>query len=160
VIVGHSERRQFFGETNEDVNRKVKAVLAHDMTPILCVGETGEEREQGMTETKVGTQVRSGLDGLSGEQVAATVIAYEPIWAIGTGRTATADDAEAVAAFVRETVNTGWSETADAVRILYGGSVNPGNISGFMAKRDIDGALVGGASLDPDTFASVIRYWV
>jgi triosephosphate isomerase len=160
VIVGHSERRQLFGETDEDVNRKVKAVLAHAMTPILCVGETGEEREQGMTETKVGTQVRAGLDGLTAEQVAATVIAYEPIWAIGTGQTATADDAESVAAFVRATVNTGWSEAADAVRILYGGSVNPGNISGFMAKRDVDGALVGGASLDPDTFASVIRYWV
>jgi triosephosphate isomerase len=160
VIVGHSERRQLFGETDPDVNRKVKAVLAHGMTPILCVGETGEEREQGSTESKVGSQVRLGLEGLPSDVVAATVIAYEPIWAIGTGQTATADDAASVAGFIRETVRAGAPQAADAVRILYGGSVNPGNISGFMAKRDVDGALVGGASLDPDTFASVIRYWV
>jgi triosephosphate isomerase len=160
VIVGHSERRQLFGETDPDVNRKVKAVLAHGMTPILCVGETGEEREQGSTESKVGSQVRLGLEGLPSDEVAATVIAYEPIWAIGTGQTATADDAASVAGFIRETVRAGAPQAADAVRILYGGSVNPGNISGFMAKRDVDGALVGGASLDPDTFASVIRYWV
>jgi triosephosphate isomerase len=160
VIVGHSERRQLFGETDTDVNRKVKAVLAHGMTPILCVGETGEEREQGSTESKVGSQVRLGLEGLTSDEVAATVIAYEPIWAIGTGQTATADDAASVAGFVRETVRAGAPQAADAVRILYGGSVNPGNISGFMAKHDVDGALVGGASLDPDTFASVIRYWV
>jgi triosephosphate isomerase len=160
VIVGHSERREIFGETDEGVNLKVKAVLAHGMTPILCCGETAGERESGITEAKVGPQVERGLEGLDSAQVASTVIAYEPIWAIGTGLTATADDAGSMAGFIRETVRARYGDTADEVRILYGGSVNPGNIAGLMAKNDVDGALVGGASLDPDTFASVIRYWV
>ena len=160
VIVGHSERRELFGETNEDTNRKVKAVLAAGMTPILCCGETEEEREAGVTEDKVGTQVRDGLAGLTSEQIAGMVVAYEPIWAIGTGRTASDDDAGAMASFVRATIADIAGAAADSTRILYGGSMNPGNVAGLMAKKDIDGGLVGGASLDPDTFASVVRYWV
>lgn len=160
VIVGHSERREIFGETNEDVNRKVKAVLAAGMTPILCCGETEGEREAGVTEEKVGSQVRAGLAGLTPEQIAGMVVAYEPIWAIGTGRTASDDDAGAMATFVRATIADVAGDAADSTRILYGGSMNPGNVAGLMAKKDIDGGLVGGASLDPDTFASVIRYWV
>ena len=159
VLVGHSERRQLFGETDTDVNRKLKAVKAAEMTPILCVGETENERENGQTLDIVGSQVRLGLAGLSGEAVASTVVAYEPIWAIGTGRTASAGDAAEVITFIREAVADQWGTAGDSVRILYGGSVNPGNIAGLMAKRDIDGGLVGGASLDPDTFASVVRYW-
>ena len=160
VIVGHSERREIFGETNEDVNRKVKAVLAAGMTPILCCGETEDEREAGVTEDKVGSQVRAGLAGLSREEIAGLVGAYEPIWAIGTGRTASDDDAGAMATFVRATIADIAGDAAESTRILYGGSMNPGNVAGLMAKEDIDGGLVGGASLDPDTFASVIRYWV
>jgi len=160
VIVGHSERREIFGETNEDVNRKVKAVLAAGMTPILCCGETEEEREAGVTEDKIGSQVKAGLAGLSAEQIAGMVVAYEPIWAIGTGRTASDDDAGAMATFVRSTIADVAGDAAESARILYGGSMNPGNVAGLMAKKDIDGGLVGGASLDPDTFASVVRYWV
>ncbi len=160
VIVGHSERRELFGETDADVNRKVKAVFAAEMTPILCVGETEEERESGVTEGKVGGQVRAGLEGLTGEQIAGLVVAYEPIWAIGTGRTASDDDAGAMAEFIRQTIADVAGDASESTRILYGGSMNPGNVAGLMAKRDIDGGLVGGASLDPDTFASVIRYWV
>ncbi len=161
VIAGHSERRQLLGETDEFVNAKVKTVLAHEMTPILAVGETLDEREDGRTEERVATQLRAGLAGVPADQVAGLVIAYEPIWAIGTGRTASPDDAAAVIGHLRSLVGEQWgSDAAEAVRILYGGSVNPGNVAGLMAKRDIDGGLVGGASLDPDTFASVIRYWM
>ena len=160
VIVGHSERRQIFGETDEVVNAKVKAVLGAGMTPILCVGETEDERDAGAAHDKVGMQVVAGLGGISADDVAGMVIAYEPIWAIGTGRTASADDAGDMCGFVRQQVRDVAGDAADATRVLYGGSVNPGNVAGLMAKRDIDGALVGGASLDPDTFASVIRYWV
>ena len=160
VIAGHSERRQIFGETDDDVNKKVKAIFETGMTPIMCCGETEQERDEGRTEDKVGSQVRLGLQGLTAEQVAAMVIAYEPIWAIGTGKTASADDAGDMCTFVRDTVAGMFGEAADSVRILYGGSVKPGNIAGLMAKRDIDGALVGGASLDPDSFASIVRYWM
>ncbi len=160
VIAGHSERRQLFGETDEAVNKKAKAILGNGMTPIVCVGETLDQREEGIAETHVTGQVRAALDGLPPEQVAGIVIAYEPIWAIGTGRTASADDAGTMATLVRETVAERWGDAGENVRILYGGSVNPGNIAGMMAKRDVDGALVGGASLDPDTFAAVVRYWV
>ena len=160
VIVGHSERREIFGETDEWVNRKAKAVLAHGMVPIVCVGETEAERDEGASEDKVRRQVLAGLAGLDPEAVAGSVVAYEPIWAIGTGRTASADDADAMAALIRETIADRWGDAAERIRILYGGSVNPGNIAGLMAKRNIDGGLVGGASLDPDTFASVIRYWM
>lgn len=160
VIVGHSERRQLFGETDDAVNRKLKAVIAAGMTPILCVGETEDEREAGMAKERVGGQIAAGLDGVPTEDIARLVVAYEPIWAIGTGRTASADDAGEMCTFVRDQVRRAAGEAADDVRVLYGGSVNPGNIAGLMAKRDVDGALVGGASLDPDTFAAIVRYWV
>jgi triosephosphate isomerase (TIM) len=159
VIVGHSERRELFGETDEMVARKVKAVFAAGMTPILCVGETIEEREAGETEAKVVGQVRADLDGLTAEQVAALVIAYEPIWAIGTGRTATPEDAQAVCGLVRRLVGEAIdAETARRVRIQYGGSVKAGNAADLMSQPDVDGALVGGASLDPDEFARIVGY--
>ncbi len=160
VIVGHSERRQLFGETDEIVNKKAKAVLMAGMTPIVCVGETEDERNAGDAESVVREQVKASLQGIEQDTVASMVVAYEPIWAIGTGRTASADDAGAMCSLVREELRSFVSDAADSVRVLYGGSVNPGNVAGLMAKRDIDGGLVGGASLDPDTFASVIRYWV
>ena len=160
VIVGHSERRQHFGETDETVNKRVKAVLAHQMKPIVCVGETLEQREAGQTAEVVVPQLRNALAGVGGERVAGMSIAYEPVWAIGTGRNASPDDAGAVCEVLREAVaDVAGEEAATGVRILYGGSVNAANIRSFMAKRHIDGALVGGASLDPDTFASICRYW-
>jgi triosephosphate isomerase len=160
VIVGHSERRQIFGETDDWVNRKAKAVLAHEMTPIVCVGESLEEREEGIAFDRVGSQIQQSLTGLSAEQIEAIVVAYEPIWAIGTGRTADPADAQEMIEFIRDELRRPWGAAADSTRILYGGSVNPGNIGAIMAKKDIDGGLVGGASLDPDTFASVVRYWI
>lgn len=160
VIVGHSERRQLFGESDEFVNQKVRAVFDAGMTPILCVGETGEEREQGIATDRVASQVAAGISGLSEDELGELVVAYEPIWAIGTGRTASADDADEMCAFVRSRIELISTEAAARTRVLYGGSVNPGNIAGLMAKRDIDGGLVGGASLDPDQFASVVRYWM
>jgi triosephosphate isomerase (TIM) len=160
VIVGHSERRAMFAETDEAVNKRAKAVLAHEMLPIVCVGETLEQREAEETEDVVVGQVRGGLAGLDSEAVARSAVAYEPVWAIGTGRTAEPDDAGSVCELIRETVRSmAGAAAADGLRILYGGSVNPGNIAAFMAKRHINGALVGGASLDPDTFAAVVRYW-
>jgi triosephosphate isomerase len=159
VIAGHSERRQLFGETDELVAKKVEAIVRHGMTPILCVGETLEEREAGETEAKVAHQVRAGLAGLSAEQVAASVVAYEPIWAIGTGRTATPEDAQAVCALVRSTVaEIHGADAAATLRVQYGGSVKPGNIADLMAQPDIDGALVGGASLDPEEFARIVQW--
>ncbi len=160
VIAGHSERRQLFGETDDIVNRKAKAVIAAGMTPIVCVGETLEQREAGEAEAIVTEQLAASLAGLDATAVAGLVVAYEPIWAIGTGRTASADDAGAMASLVRQTIAGRWGEAAEQARILYGGSVNPGNIAGLMAKDDIDGGLVGGASLDPDQFAAIVRYWV
>jgi triosephosphate isomerase (TIM) len=159
VIVGHSERRQLFGETDEGVSRKVTAVLAAGMTPIVCVGETLEEREAGQTEAKCLTQVGAALEGLLAEQVAGLVVAYEPIWAIGTGRTATAGDAQATIGAIRAEVARLHGQAAGAaVRIQYGGSVKPGNIAELMDQADIDGALVGGASLDAEEFSRIIRY--
>ena len=159
VIAGHSERRQLFGETDELVNRRAKAILAHGMTPIVCVGETIEQREAGETEEVVARQVAGGLTGLTAEQVAGLVVAYEPVWAIGTGRTASAEDAQAVCANVRTRVSDGFgADAAAAVRVQYGGSVKPANAAELMAQPDIDGALVGGASLDPDDFARIVRY--
>ncbi len=161
VIAGHSERREIFGETDEMVNLKVKAIWKHAMTPILCVGETLEEREAGETDTKVEGQVRAAFAGVATEQIAKTVIAYEPIWAIGTGRNATPDDAEATIAVVRAAVAAiAGADTSEQVRIQYGGSVKPGNIGALMERPGIDGALVGGASLDPEDFARIIRYRV
>lgn len=159
VIAGHSERREVFGETDEWVNNKVLAILRHGMTPILCCGETLEEREAGATEEKVAGQVRAGLAGVSPDQVAALVVAYEPIWAIGTGRTATPEDAQATCALVRATVaEVAGPDAAASVRVQYGGSVKPANAAELMAQPDIDGALVGGASLDPEEFARIVRF--
>ncbi len=159
VIVGHSERRELFGETDDAVNRKVRAVLAHGMTPIVCVGETLEEREAGATEGKVLGQVAAGFAGVKREAVAGCVVAYEPIWAIGTGRNATPEDAEATIAVIRGAVaEAAGDDAAEAVRIQYGGSVKPGNIAELMARPGIDGALVGGASLDPEDFARIVRF--
>jgi triosephosphate isomerase len=159
VIVGHSERRQIFGETDEAVAKKVKAVFAHGMTPILCCGETDEEREAGGTTERVTGQIRAGLRGVGPDQAATAVIAYEPIWAIGTGKNATANDAGEVVGTIRQTLAELFdSSVAEAVRIQYGGSVKPGNIREFMAHPDIDGALVGGASLDPEEFALILQY--
>jgi triosephosphate isomerase len=159
VICGHSERRTLFAETDEIVNRKVRAVLAHDMTPILCVGESEEQRAAGEAEDVVSAQVRACLDGVTGEQAAGLVIAYEPIWAIGTGKTATTEDAQAMCAEVRGVVRDLYdASVADSLRVQYGGSVKPGNIRDLMAADDIDGALVGGASLDPEDFAVICRY--
>ena len=159
VIVGHSERRELFGETDEDVNKKVHAVLKSGMTPILCVGETLDEREAGRTEEKVSGQVRAGLANVKPDQVAAMVIAYEPIWAIGTGRTATSEDAQGTIKAIRDVVaEAAGADPAAAIRIQYGGSVKPTNIAELMAQPDIDGALVGGASLDPDDFARIVQF--
>ncbi|HPB45605.1 MAG: triose-phosphate isomerase [Microthrixaceae bacterium] len=159
VILGHSERREIFGETDEMVNKKVHAVFKAGMTPILCCGETQAEREGGEAEAKVGGQIRAGLAKLSTEQVASMVIAYEPIWAIGTGLTATPDDAQAMCKHVRTVVaEVAGQAAADAVRIQYGGSVKGGNASELMAQPDIDGALVGGAALDADDFARIVQF--
>jgi len=159
VIVGHSERRELFDETNDDVNRKVKAVLQHEMTPIMCCGETLDEREAGEAAAKVTGQITAGLAGLDAEQVGGLVIAYEPIWAIGTGKTATPDDAQQMCGHIRSVVaDTFGSGAAAAVRIQYGGSVKPGNAPDLMGQADIDGALVGGASLDAADFARIVQY--
>lgn len=159
VIVGHSERRQYFAETDETVNLKVKAVQAAGMIPIMCCGETLEQREAGEAESWVEGQIVAGLAGLGGDKVAALVIAYEPIWAIGTGRTATSEDAQAMCAHIRSVVSATFGpDAAAAVRIQYGGSVKPGNIAELMSQPDIDGALVGGASLEPDEFAALVQY--
>ncbi len=158
VICGHSERRELFGETDEMVALKAAAILAHGMTPIVCVGETLAEREAGATETKVVGQVRAALGGRPAEQVAGLVVAYEPIWAIGTGRTATPDDAQSVCATIRGEIGALLGpDAAAAVRVQYGGSVKAANIAALMAQPDIDGALVGGASLNPDEFAQIVR---
>lgn len=158
VICGHSERRDLFGETDEMVNAKVKAILKHNMTPIMCVGESLAEREAGETEAKVLGQVVNGLQGVRKSEVGSMVIAYEPIWAIGTGKTATADDAQQVCASIRAAVTASFGADAGAsVRIQYGGSVKPGTTEELMTQPDIDGALVGGASLDPDDFAQIVK---
>jgi len=159
VIVGHSERREIFGETDEVVRKKMEAVVAHGMTPILCCGETLEEREAGTTEAKVTGQIEAALKGRPAAEVAAMVVAYEPIWAIGTGRTATPADAQATCGLIRTTVRSLFDDdVADALRIQYGGSVKASNNAELMAQPDIDGALVGGASLDPDEFARIVQY--
>jgi triosephosphate isomerase len=158
VILGHSERRAYFGETDEGVNRKIKAALANGLTPIVCVGETEAEYDAGQTEQVVSGQVRGCLEGLAAEQVAGLVLAYEPIWAIGTGKAATAAGAGTVIGLtIRGTVARLYNEgVAQAVRVQYGGSVKPANVAEFMAHPDIDGALVGGASLKPD-FVELVR---
>jgi triosephosphate isomerase len=159
VICGHSERREIFGESDEMVAQKTKAILANKMTPIVCVGETLEERESGSTTDKVLGQIRASLAKLSPEDVSSLVIAYEPIWAIGTGQTATAQDAQDVCSTIRREVGVlAGADAAQAVRIQYGGSVKAANIAELMNQPDVDGALVGGASLDPDEFARIVQY--
>lgn len=158
VIVGHSERRQQFGETNELVNKKVKAVFKHNMIPIMAIGETLEQREAGEWQAHVVEQITEGFAGIKAEQVAEMVLAYEPIWAIGTGMTATPDNAQEVCSLLRGTVADLYNQdTADALRVQYGGSVKPGSAAEILAMPDIDGALIGGASLSPDDFAGCIQ---
>jgi triosephosphate isomerase len=159
VIVGHSERRQFFGETDETVNKKLKAVMKHAMTPIVCVGESLEEREAGATAERVSSQIRGGFAGVKAADAAKVVVAYEPIWAIGTGRTATAADANETCGVIRDALASIYDQpTAEQIRIQYGGSVKAANAAELMAQPHIDGALVGGAALDPDEFARIVQY--
>ena len=158
VTIGHSERRQYFGETNETVNKKVKAALAHELTPIMCIGESLEEREKGKTMDKVETQINSGLEGLGKEEMRLIVIAYEPIWAIGTGLTATPSQAEEVHSFIREKLaKKCGNEIASYAIILYGGSVKPDNTYSLLKENNINGALVGGASLEADSFIQITK---
>ena len=157
VILGHSERRAM-GETNADVNAKVLAALDNGLIPIMCVGESLEQREAGITEEWITMQIKTGLASIGEDKIRKMIIAYEPIWAIGTGKTATADDAQEVIGAIRATLKEVFgAETGDAIRILYGGSAKPENIAGFLAKEDIDGALVGGASLKAESFVSMIE---
>jgi triosephosphate isomerase len=160
VVVGHSERRQHHAESDETVNAKAKKVIAAKMTPIVCVGEGLDVRQEGRHVEHTLAQVDGSLAGLSAEQVAELVIAYEPVWAIGTGEVATPDDAQEVCSAIRARIADAWSEeAAAAVRILYGGSVKAANVAGIMEKTDVDGALVGGASLDPDEFGCICRFY-
>jgi triosephosphate isomerase len=159
VIIGHSERRQFFGETDETVNRKAKQALKKGLLPILCVGETLAEREAGKLNDIIGRQVTGGLKDISADEMKKVVIAYEPVWAIGTGKTATPEQANEVHALIRQKVKALYSaDIAEGIRIQYGGSVTPENISTLMAMPDIDGALVGGASLKPESFAALVKF--
>ena len=157
VIIGHSERRQYFGETDETVNKRTLAAIKGGLTPIICVGETLTEREQGITEETVRRQTKIALLGVDAKDAAASVIAYEPVWAIGTGKTATSEQAEEVCAVIRDTVKNLYDEvTAESIRIQYGGSMNAQNAAELLSKPDIDGGLIGGASLKPDDFAVIV----
>lgn len=159
VIIGHSERRQYFNETDCTVNKKLKSAFTHNIIPILCVGESLEERENGITEEVIGKQIKLDLVGLSEKEVSDMVIAYEPIWAIGTGKTATSDQANDTIKFIRNVVSSLYGNSvAESVRILYGGSVKSSTIKEQMAKSDIDGGLVGGASLKADEFAAIVNF--
>ncbi len=159
VIIGHSERRQFFGETNETVNKRIKAALTQSLNPIFCVGETLKEREEEKTFSVIEAQLEGGLKGIVGQEVRKIVMAYEPVWAIGTGKTATPEQAEAVHQFIRKTMEClHGREAAEGLRIQYGGSVTPENVKGLMSQKDIDGALVGGASLKAETFSRIVRF--
>jgi triosephosphate isomerase len=158
VIIGHSERRAYFAETDETVNKKTRAALDGGLTPIVCVGETLSEREADQTKEVVQTQVKAAFSGLSSAEMKRTIIAYEPVWAIGTGKASTAADAEEVCAFIRKTVADLYDQqVANEVRIQYGGSVKPENIRSFMAEPNIDGALVGGAALKADSFIQLVQ---
>ena len=157
-IIGHSERRGYFGETDEDINKKAKALMAHDIVPISCCGEPLEVREAGEHVSFVVDQIKKDTEGLYIPDPSKYVIAYEPIWAIGTGKTATADDAQEVCGAIRKTLAEIFGqETADGIRVLYGGSAKPENVAGFLEKEDVDGALVGGASLKADSFAAMVK---
>lgn len=158
VIIGHSERRQYFNETNETVNKKVHSAFSHGLVPIMCVGESLEQREAGQTYSIIEEELKDGLNGLTSEQVQSMILAYEPIWAIGTGKTASPNQADEVHGFIRGWIKSfGGSKTAEVVRILYGGSVKPENIEGLMTMENIDGGLVGGASLKAESFSEIIR---
>jgi triosephosphate isomerase len=159
VIIGHSERRQYFGETDQSVNKRINAANTHGLIPIFCIGESEQQRESGQTFSVLDKQIKNGLKSLVADNLKTLVIAYEPVWAIGTGKTATSDQAQEVHQFLRSLVGDLFGETlAKAIRILYGGSVKPDNISELMARADIDGALVGGASLDAETFSKIAQF--
>ena len=158
VIIGHSERRQYFNETDETVNKKVLKALEVEIDPILCVGETLEEREAGNTKNVCKVQVEKGLENVSKEDITKVVIAYEPIWAIGTGKTATSEDANDVIAYIRQVVANLYGDLANEVRIQYGGSVKPSNVAEIMNQSDIDGALVGGASLEANDYVQLVNF--
>lgn len=158
VIIGHSERREYYNETDESVNKKIKAAFSHNLKPIVCVGETLSQREAGVTKDFVTTQTRLALEGLTKEQVKNTIIAYEPIWAIGTGKTASSEDANEVCVWIRDEIKSLYGEVAEDVIIQYGGSVKSSNAKELFNMSDIDGGLVGGASLDPEEFAKIVNY--
>lgn len=159
VIIGHSERRQYFGETDETVNRKISAALAADLIPVFCIGESESERDSGKTFSVLDKQVKDGLKERVVDELGSLVIAYEPVWAIGTGKTATSDQAQEAHKYIRSLIdNMFGSALADSVRILYGGSVKPANATELMSMPDIDGALVGGASLDPESFSQIVKF--
>ena len=159
VIIGHSERRQFYGDTDDSVNQKTKAAIGFGLDAIVCVGESLEERESGRAESVVGAQLENGLRGLTVSDMERIIVAYEPVWAIGTGKTATPEQAQEMHSYIRKSLSeVHGSDVANAVRILYGGSVKPANVADLMDKDDIDGALVGGASLDASSFAQIVKY--
>ncbi len=159
VIIGHSERRQYFGETDQDINRKIDVASKAGLIPVFCIGETESQRDAGETFNILDKQIKNGLEGLFSENLKSLVVAYEPVWAIGTGKTATKEQAQEVHAFVREWFSKQYDpEFAQGLRILYGGSVKPSNVKELMAMEDIDGALVGGASLDPDSFSQLVNF--
>ncbi len=159
VIIGHSERRSMYGDTDQVVNRKIRAALGHGLTPIVCIGETLAEREEGREQTVVGSQLKDSLAELTGSDLMRIMLAYEPVWAIGTGRTASPAQAQEMHAFIRNWLREDFdSQVADGMRILYGGSVKPDNISDLMSQTDIDGALVGGASLEAESFSKIVNY--
>ena len=159
VIIGHSERRQYFGETDDAVNKKINSAIKGQLTPVFCVGETEKERESKDTFSVLDKQVTKGLEGFSSDQLGKLVVAYEPVWAIGTGKTATSDQAQEVHQFLRSMLEKIYGDSfSKTIRILYGGSVKPGNIAELMAMPDIDGALVGGASLDAETFSKIVLF--
>ncbi len=158
VIIGHSERRQFFGETNWSVNQKVKAALSGELVPIICIGEMLEDREADNTKQIITDQLVDSINGLTAAEISKSVVAYEPVWAIGTGQTASPDQAQEVHALIRSVLATAYSaEVAESIRIQYGGSVKPSNVTELLSKPDIDGALVGGASLEPGSFADIVE---
>ena len=159
VIIGHSERRQFFGETDETVNKRMKTALNHGLLPIFCIGETLQEREGGKTFSIIERQLEGGLTGFGGKEIQKVVVAYEPVWAIGTGKTATPQQAEEVHRYIRQKLERlSIREIAEEIRIQYGGSVTPENVKGLMSQKNIDGALVGGASLKSETFSKIVRF--
>ena len=159
VIIGHSERRQYFNETNETVNKRIKAAFDNDLIPVMCVGESEKERESKNTFSVLDKQLKKGLEDFSSDDLKKLVIAYEPVWAIGTGKTATSEQAQEVHQFLRSVLEKSFGNMlAKSIRILYGGSVKPNNIAELMAMPDVDGALVGGASLDPETFSKIVHF--